>query len=51
MLFRSCQKDDIIALIGKGHEEYQEIKGVKYDFSEEKIIRDYAALKKEKADH
>ncbi len=50
-LMDHCQKDDIIALIGKGHEEYQEIKGVKYDFSEEKIIRDYAALKKEKADH
>lgn len=45
-LMDNCRTDDIIALIGKGHEEYQEIQGVKYDFSEEKIIREYAALKK-----
>ena len=38
-------KDDIIALIGKGHEEYQEVKGVKYFFSEEKIIREYLETK------
>jgi UDP-N-acetylmuramoyl-L-alanyl-D-glutamate--2,6-diaminopimelate ligase len=37
-----CKKDDIVALIGKGHEEYQEIEGVKYYFSEESIIREYA---------
>ncbi len=36
-----CGKDDIGVLIGKGHEEYQEIHGVKYYFSEEKIISDY----------
>ena len=40
-LIDHCQKDDIIALIGKGHEEYQEIEGVKYYFSEESIIREY----------
>ena len=34
-------KDDIIVFIGKGHEEYQEIKGVKYEFSEEKIVEEY----------
>lgn len=44
-LMDNCKKDDIIALIGKGHEEYQEIQGVKYDFSEEQIIRAYAAQK------
>lgn len=32
---------DIIALAGKGHEEYVEIEGKKYDFSEEKIILEY----------
>lgn len=41
-LMDHCKKDDIIALIGKGHEEYQEIEGVKYYFSEESIIREYA---------
>ncbi|MBQ3135397.1 MAG: UDP-N-acetylmuramoyl-L-alanyl-D-glutamate--2,6-diaminopimelate ligase [Oscillospiraceae bacterium] len=30
---------DIIALIGKGHEEYQEIKGVKHFFSEEQVVQ------------
>jgi len=32
---------EIIALIGKGHETYQEVKGVKRYFSEEEIIKDY----------
>lgn len=41
-LMDHCKKDDIVALIGKGHEEYQEIEGVKYYFSEESIIREYA---------
>ncbi len=38
-----CRKDDIVALLGKGHEEYQEIEGVKHHFSEEEIIKEYAA--------
>lgn len=32
---------DIVVFIGKGHEEYQDIRGVKYYFSEEEIVRDY----------
>jgi UDP-N-acetylmuramoyl-L-alanyl-D-glutamate--2,6-diaminopimelate ligase len=40
-----CQKGDIVAFLGKGHEEYQDIKGIKYYFSEEKIIKEYAASK------
>jgi len=31
---------DIIVLIGKGHEEYQDIKGVKYHFSEKEVIEE-----------
>lgn len=31
---------DIIVLAGKGHEDYQEIKGVKYPMDERKLIRD-----------
>ena len=30
---------DIILLVGKGHETYQEIKGVKYDFDDRKILQ------------
>ncbi len=37
----NAQKGDIIALIGKGHEEYQEIKGVKHFFSEEQVVRQH----------
>jgi UDP-N-acetylmuramoyl-L-alanyl-D-glutamate--2,6-diaminopimelate ligase len=31
-------KDDIILVAGKGHEKYQEIKGVKYDFDDKKVL-------------
>lgn len=44
-LIDNCGKDDIVALIGKGHEEYQDIKGVKYHFSEEEIILEYLEKK------
>lgn len=33
---------DIIILIGKGHEEYQEIKGVKYYYNEREVLEEYA---------
>ena len=31
-------KDDIILIAGKGHEKYQEIKGVKYDFDDKQVV-------------
>ena len=34
------QKGDIIMLIGKGHEDYKEIKGVKYPFDERVVIKE-----------
>jgi UDP-N-acetylmuramoyl-L-alanyl-D-glutamate--2,6-diaminopimelate ligase len=33
-------KADIILLAGKGHEKYQEIKGVKYDFDDKKVLNE-----------
>ena len=39
---------DIIVLAGKGHEDYQEIKGVKYPMDERDLIRDILAENKEK---
>lgn len=33
-----AEKNDIIILAGKGHETYQEIHGIKYDFNEEEIV-------------
>jgi UDP-N-acetylmuramoyl-L-alanyl-D-glutamate--2,6-diaminopimelate ligase len=38
-----AEEGDIIALIGKGHEEYQEIQGVKHFFSEEQVVREHLA--------
>ena len=31
---------DIIMLIGKGHEDYKEIKGVRYPFDERVVIKE-----------
>lgn len=41
---RSMEKNEIILILGKGHEEYQEIQGVKYSFSDFDIVE---SLKKE----
>ncbi|RZT91243.1 UDP-N-acetylmuramoylalanyl-D-glutamate--2,6-diaminopimelate ligase [Ancylomarina subtilis] len=35
-----AQKDDIILVAGKGHEDYQEIKGVKHHFDDKEIINE-----------
>lgn len=34
-----AKKGDMIVLLGKGHEDYQEIKGVKYHFDEREAIK------------
>ena len=36
----NAQEGDIIVLAGKGHEDYQEIKGVKYHLDEREVIAD-----------
>ena len=40
-LLDNAKKDDMIALIGKGHEEYQEVKGERFHFSEQEIVEEY----------
>ena len=40
---------DIIVLAGKGHEDYQEIKGVKYPMDEREIVREIDASIRENA--
>ena len=37
------QKGDVIVLAGKGHEDYQEIKGVKYPMDERVLIQEVLA--------
>lgn len=39
-----AQKDDIILVAGKGHEDYQEIKGVKHHFDDKEIIKEIFKL-------
>lgn len=38
-----AKKDDIIVLMGKGHETYQEVNHVKYHMDEREIVRDFFA--------
>ena len=33
-----AEKDDVILIAGKGHETYQEIKGVKYNFDDREVV-------------
>ena len=40
-----AREGDIVILAGKGHETYQEIKGVKHHMSEEEIVADVLAGK------
>ncbi len=35
-----ANNDDIVLIAGKGHEKYQDIKGVKYDFDDKKILNE-----------
>lgn len=42
------QKGDVIVLAGKGHEDYQEIKGVKYPMDERVLIREVLEELKQK---
>jgi UDP-N-acetylmuramoyl-L-alanyl-D-glutamate--2,6-diaminopimelate ligase len=39
-----AEKDDIILVAGKGHEKYQEIKGVKNHFDDKEIVREMFEL-------
>lgn len=40
-----AEKGDVVLLIGKGHEDYEEIEGVKYPFCERQIVLDYVKSK------
>lgn len=44
-LIDTAEPGYIVALIGKGHETYQDVKGVKTYFCEEEIIKDYVKSK------
>ena len=39
-----ANNDDIVLIAGKGHEKYQDIKGVKHDFDDKKILNEMFEL-------
>ena len=41
---RMANKEDIILVAGKGHEKYQDIKGIKYPFDDKEVLRELFAL-------
>lgn len=40
-----ASKDDIILVAGKGHETYQEIKGIKYPFDDKKVLEELLSIR------
>jgi UDP-N-acetylmuramoyl-L-alanyl-D-glutamate--2,6-diaminopimelate ligase len=38
-----AQKGDVILVAGKGHENYQEIKGVKHHFDDHEVLKEIFA--------
>ena len=41
-----AQKGDVVLIAGKGHEDYQEIKGVKHHFDDREIVREIFGIDK-----
>jgi UDP-N-acetylmuramoyl-L-alanyl-D-glutamate--2,6-diaminopimelate ligase len=39
-----AQPEDIVLIAGKGHEKYQEIKGVKHHFDDKEVVREMFEL-------
>jgi UDP-N-acetylmuramoyl-L-alanyl-D-glutamate--2,6-diaminopimelate ligase len=35
-----AEKGDVILIAGKGHEDYQEVKGVKHHFDDREVVRE-----------
>ena len=44
---QKIKKGDILLILGKGHEDYQEINGVKHHFSDKEVVLDYINSRKE----
>ena len=39
-----AEKGDVILIAGKGHEDYQEVKGVKHHFDDREVVREFFGL-------
>ncbi len=44
MAVSMAKPDDILLIAGKGHEKYQEIKGVKYPFDDKEVLKEMLEL-------
>ncbi|MCX7726898.1 MAG: UDP-N-acetylmuramoyl-L-alanyl-D-glutamate--2,6-diaminopimelate ligase, partial [Chitinispirillaceae bacterium] len=50
-VLREARKDDCIVIAGKGHETYQEIKGVKYHFDDREVVTElFFKMREDKSD-
>jgi UDP-N-acetylmuramoyl-L-alanyl-D-glutamate--2,6-diaminopimelate ligase len=38
------KSEDIVLIAGKGHEKYQEIKGIKYEFDDKAVLKEMFEL-------
>ena len=41
MALDDLQEDEVLLILGKGDEEYQEIKGVKHPFDDREVVREF----------
>ena len=41
-----AKKGDVVRVAGKGHEDYQEIKGVKHHFDDKEVLRHICGIEK-----
>ena len=44
-----AKKGDVVLIAGKGHEDYQEIKGVKHHFDDHEVVREFFGTTEQKA--
>lgn len=42
-------KGDVVLIAGKGHEDYQEIKGVKHHFDDHEVVREFIGMEEKKS--
>lgn len=45
MAIDALEEGEVLLILGKGDEDYQEIKGVKYPFDDKEVVREYLATK------
>ena len=38
-------KGDVVLIAGKGHEDYQEVKGVKHHFDDKEVVKEIMGIK------